>query len=99
MTTKSLAIFLCHIFVKHFGMNIADAAQLAANSIGKSDRSVRQWRTNVLNNDGVLPESKQGQNGVLWNNEELNEKARRFITVNSSIKGKPNMTCTDSANG
>ena len=64
--------------------------------LGKSDRSVRQWRTNVLNNDGILPESKQGKyqrNGVLWNNEELNEKARQYIRVNSSVKGQPNMTC------
>ena len=63
---------------------------MAADMIGKADRSVRQWRTDMLNNDGVLLESKQGKyqrTGVLWNNEELNEKARQYVRINSSVKG------------
>ena len=63
---------------------------MAADMIGKTDRSVRQWRTDMLNNDGVLLESKQGKyqrTGVLWNNEELNEKARQYVRMNSSVKG------------
>ena len=50
----------------------------------------------MLANDGVLPDSKQGKyqrNGVLWQDEELNEKARQYVRVNSSVKGQPNMTC------
>ena len=62
--------------------------------VGKSDRSVRKWRTDMLANDGVLPDSKQGKyqrNGVLWQDEELNEKARQYVRVNSSVKGQPNI--------
>ena len=32
------------------------------------------------------------RNGVLWPNEELNEKVRKYVQQNATIKGRPNMT-------
>ena len=63
--------------------------------VGKSDRTVREWRSQFIANGGEVPESKQGQyrrSGVLWTNEDLNNKATRFIRDNDHVKGKPNLT-------
>ena len=29
---------------------------------------------------------------MLWNNEELNEKAQNFVRANAAVKGKPHLT-------
>ena len=66
--------------------------------INKSDRTVRQWRTDLVLNDGVLPETKQGKykrSGVLWYNEDLNKTATEYIRANATVKGTPNMTAID----
>ena len=52
--------------------------------VNKSDRTVRQWRTNLVENDGVLPESKQGKyqrTGVPWYNENLNKNLSRKCPI------------------
>ena len=39
--------------------------------------------------------NKQGQYqriGVLWKNEDINNKASRYICDNAAVKGKPNLT-------
>ena len=66
--------------------------------VNKSDRTVRQWRTDLVENDGVLPESKQGKyqrTWVLWYSEDLNKKAAEYLQMNASVKGMPNMTTID----
>ena len=53
----------------------------AASMMKKSDRTVRRWRSALIN-DGVLPELEQGRyqrSGVLWQNEELNKKAVEYV--------------------
>ena len=63
--------------------------------VHKSDRTVRQWRHDLLTNDGVYPESQQGsyaRSGVLWKSEELNKEATEFVRSNAAVKGKPNLT-------
>ena len=95
---KSLAIFLCYNLMCHFELNNTQAAEIAAQMVNKSDRTVRQWRTDLVANDGILPESKQGRyqrTGVLWYNEELNQKAAEYVRLNASVKGTPNMTAID----
>ena len=95
---KSLSLFLCYNLVHHFQLNITQAAEIAAKMINKSDRTVRQWRTDLVLNDGVLPETKQGKyqrSGVLWYNEDLNKTATEYIRANATVKGTPNMTTID----
>ena len=58
---QSLAVFLCHMFTQHFSMQATEAAVLVSSIVGKSDKSVRRWRTSVIKNKGVLPSSKQGK--------------------------------------
>ena len=82
----------------YFKLNNTQAAEMAAQMVNKSDRTVRQWRTNLVENDGILLESKQGRyqrTGVLWYNEELNQTAAEYVRLNASVKGTPNMTAID----
>ena len=53
--------------------------------IGKSDQSVRQWRTNVLNNDCILPESKQDSTWRL-----------KAFSTNQVAETAPHQLCTQS---
>ncbi len=46
---RSLGVFLCNVFTSNI---LTEAAKLSARIVGKSDRTVRQWRTNVINNKG-----------------------------------------------
>lgn len=39
---RSLAVSLCHMFVKHHHMKSTEAAELVAGIIGKSDKTVRK---------------------------------------------------------
>ncbi len=84
--------------MKNFEMQATESAKLTARLLERSDRSVRKWRSAVIKSKGSLPKSKQGtfqRNGVLSKNEELTEMARKFVTNNSSVKGKPNVTTFD----
>ena len=78
---KSISLFLCYHFVHAFSFTETKAAEYAASMMKKSDRTARRWRSALID-DGVLPESEQGRyqrSGVLWKNEELNEKAVEYV--------------------
>ena len=86
---KALAIFICNFLVSDFNFTWTNAAQCTANLIGKCERSVRKWRSELIENNGEFPESKQGRyqrSGVLWSNEDLNEKAKTFVRANAALK-------------
>ena len=95
---RSLAIFLCRIFTKNIGLKATAAAILVGKIIGKSDKSIRKWRSALVKNKGVLPSSKQGaykRKGVLSDNEELTKVSKKYVQNKSSVKGRPNMTTHD----
>ena len=90
----SLTIVLHHLLVTTLHFPLTRAAQLIAELIGKSDRTVRDWRATFLANSGSFPETLQGRyqrTGILWQNEELNKKASMFVRANKAVKGRPNM--------
>ena len=90
----SLGLFLCFQLSKHFDLGETKAAELAGMMVGRSDKTVREWRKQFLEN-GEVPESKQGKyqrTGVLWSDEGLNSKAAKHVRENASVKGKPNLT-------
>lgn len=63
--------------------------------MGKSERTVRELRYSFIENSGSFPDSQQGKyrrEGVLWQNEELNEAATDYVRANAVVKGKPNLT-------
>ena len=74
----SLAMFVYYHLVTMLSFTETRVAEHVAMMIGYSDRTVRQWRHDLVENDGVLQETKQGRyqhSGVLWQNEELNKEA------------------------
>ena len=92
---KNMAMFLCFQLVKLFGFTETKAAEYTATMINKSERTVRRWRSGLIENDGVFPESQKGRyqrSGVLWQNEELNKKATEYVRGNATVKGRPNLT-------
>ena len=71
---KSPAIFFCHNLVTVFSFTETQAAEYGANMVYKSNRTVRKWYSDMVSNNGILPESMQGLyqwTDVLWSNEDL----------------------------
>ena len=96
---KSVAMFLCYHLVGLFSFTDTKAAEYAALMLGKSDRTVRRWRSGVVENDGVSPVSEHGKHqrtGLLWKDEQLNKKATEYVRSNAAVKGQPNLTSVDS---
>ena len=91
----SLSILLWHIFTSILSFNITDAAGLIGRAIGKSDHTVREWKTTFNANRGSFPDTLQGKyqcDGVLWHSEDLNKQAVKYVRQNTVVKGKPNLT-------
>ena len=85
---------MCFQLSKHLNLGKTKAAELAGMMVGRSDKTVREWRKQFME-EGEVPESKQGEyqrSGVLWSNEDLNRKATKYIRENASVKGQPNLT-------
>ena len=94
---KSVAIFLCYQLVSMFSFTETKAAEYAAQMINRSDRTVRRWRSTLIENDGVVLESKHGehQRTSIWIDEGLNKKATEYVRNNAALKGRPNHTSID----
>lgn len=84
----SLGLFLCFQLTKQLDIRDIKAAELSGIMIGKSDKTVREWRTQFFENNGEIPESKQGKyqrSGIRWTSEDLNKKASgRMLTSKDS---------------
>ena len=95
---QSVAMFLCYHLVSMFSFTETKAAEYAAQMLNKSDRTVRRWRSSLIENDGVFPESKHVKHqrtSVLWKDEDLNKKATNYVRSNAAVKGRPNLTSID----
>ena len=68
--------------MSRFQFTLCYSAKLISELLGYSDRTIRDWRSIFISNEGLFPDSEQGIyqcSGVLWQNEELNKKAREFV--------------------
>ena len=93
----SLSVFLWHVFVGILSFKLTDAAELIGRVIGRSDRTVREWRVTFNSNRGTFPDTLQGKyqrDGVLWQNENLNKRAVKYVRENTVVRGKPNLTAS-----
>ena len=91
---RSLSILLHYLLVCLLQMGITGASKLIADVSGKCERTVREWRATFVANRGTFPDTLQGRyqrSGVLWQNEELNGLASRYVRENRVVKGKPNL--------
>ena len=86
----SLGLFLTFQSSTLLGKGETEAAELAAQMIGRSDRTIRGWRSKFFASGGELPINEQGhyqRSGMLWKDESLCKKASRFIRANAALKG------------
>ena len=91
----SLVMTLQLALVHESGLTNTDAANVIASLVGRSERTVREWKYIFFKNNGNFPDSKQGKyqrDGILWQNEELNDAASDYVRNNAVVKGRPNMT-------
>ena len=87
---QALSILLRFAFVSKLGVPILTAAR-----VHRSERTIREWWSDFIDNDCTLSGTLQGayqRSGVLWSNEELNETIRKYVQENAALKGRPNMT-------
>ena len=57
-----------------------EAAVIVGSMVGKCDHTVQEWRSTFFENNGMIPEGKQGnypRTGVLWKCVDLNIKESR----------------------
>ena len=90
----SLGLFLAYNFQYTLNFTATKACEYAAIMMGRSERSIRKWRSDFLKNGEIL-ENKQGhyqRSGLLWSSEELNKKACEYVRENANVKGAPNLT-------
>ena len=71
------------------------ASEYASIMLGKSDRTIQQWKADFLE-IGDIADSRHQRSGILWSSEELNKKASKYIQENSNVKGMPNLTVSSS---
>ena len=57
----SLSLMLHHTFVDVCEMKKMKAAEVIGNLIGKSERTVQEWRKTFYENAGTFPDSEQGR--------------------------------------
>ena len=75
----SLTLLLHALLVHRLHFHLSDAAKLIGEMMFFSGRTVREWQSLFVHNEGSFPDSEQGhylRTGVLWQNEELNEAAQ-----------------------
>lgn len=85
-----LALFLCYQ-LENLRFTATNAAEYVSVMLGKSDCTIRQWKTDFFD----IPDSQQGRyqrTGILWSSEDLNRKASKYVRENSNVKGVPNLT-------
>ena len=91
----SLSVLLWHLLTGILSFKITEAAELIGRAIGKSDRTIREWKKTFNANRGSFPDTLQGKyqrDGILWQNEDLNKRAVKYVRENAVVKGKPNLT-------
>lgn len=93
----ALSIFLHYVLVNNYGVQSTPASQQIGQYIGVSGRTVREWKSTFVENEGSFPTTLQGKyqrSGVLWSDEKLNKKATEYIRQNASVPGRPNLTAS-----
>jgi len=66
-----LTLLLHTLLVFRLHFPLTEAAKLVSGIVGVSDRTVREWRSLFVTNNGAFSDSDQGRyqrSGVVWQN-------------------------------
>ena len=89
------ALLLYTTLPSKFGLQKTGTATAVADILQKSERTVRRWIDEFVQNDGEFSDTQQGhyvRDNTLMSNEELCEKARVYVRANAAPRGRPNLT-------
>ncbi len=78
---RSLAVFLCNVFVKYHGLRYTAAAEMVAMLVGKADKTVRRWRSHFYLTEELCQIA----------NKENSGEEEYCATMKSSMKWQPGM--------
>ena len=94
---KMLAMMLYDNYVTRFGLRKTAAAVEVGLTLGVSDKTIRIWRRDFISNGGQFSEYQRGkyERYIVIDDKEYKEMALTWIRLNSSVKGRPNMTAAD----
>ena len=94
---KMLAMMLYDNYATQFGLRKTAAAVEVGLTLGVSDKMIRIWHRDFISNGGQFSEYQRGkyERYIVIDDEEYKEMALIWIRLNSSVKGRPNMTAAD----
>ena len=84
-------------YATRFGLHKTAAAVEVGLTLGVSDKTIRVWHRGFISNGGQFSEYQRGkyERYIVIDDEEYKEMALTWIRLNSSVKGRPNMTAAD----
>ena len=78
----SLSLFLSFQLANFLGLGETEAAELASSfMMNRSEKTIREWRVHLFQNEGHIQESTQGKyqrSGIVWSREDLNKKSQKY---------------------
>lgn len=79
------------------GKTTVAIATIVAGVVGVTERTVRAWKQQFVQNDGDFPDTAApSKNHVAFqDDEELCKKAREWVRKHAHVKGQPNMRSLD----
>ena len=96
---QMLSLLCYEIGMRDVGLNIGDSSKLAAQIVGRSARTVNEWRRNFIENEGEFPPDMRGKYArvSIMTHEDCRVRAAKWARAHACVRGEPNMTVTDFA--
>ena len=90
---KKVAVLVTQVCVE-LDMKVKEAARISAEVVGKTERTVREWRQDYVRNHGQFSEYKRGKHkrSSILDDEAARKLAVRYVRENACKKGEPNLT-------
>ena len=88
-----VAVLLVQVCIQ-LGLRVKEASTAAGELVGKTERTVREWRQDFFRNEGSFREYQRGKHvrQSIIDDEAARKEAMKFVRENAYKKGKPNMT-------
>jgi len=94
---QMISMMMYDNYLKRFGLLKTSAAKEVALCLNLSEKTVRVWRKEFLNNRMSFEGEKRGihQRHDALDDEEYHDLALEWVRSHAFVKGKPNMTAAD----
>ena len=91
---KMISLVLYELFRRDVNLGIMDASRSAAEIVGRSARTIWDWRTDFIEQGGEFSPYLRGKYArpSLISQEDVRSKASKWARSNACVRGIPNMT-------